>query len=256
MTCGLRIGVRINGHVLLERLVPHLPPLRKPSTSVKVERLYSIRAAGPALRNIRPYDILYVDSEQFEKSHGLDDILRIFSDDLEMYVAENARRRLFIHAGVVGWRGRAILLPGRSMSGKSTLVQRLIDAGAEYYSDEYAVLDLQGMVHPYRKPISLRPMSVDRSCEVAGTASGTARPLPVGLIALSSFESGKRWNPRRLSPGKGVLALLQNSMSARRQPQVALAVLSRLAAKVPILSGCRGEAGETVDALLNSPYLM
>src|ERR1700683_1762318 len=36
-------------------------------------------------------------------------------------VAAFARPLLFVHAGVVAWRDRAILLPGRSMSGKSTM---------------------------------------------------------------------------------------------------------------------------------------
>jgi hypothetical protein len=254
-TCGLRIGVRLNAHGLLERLLPHLPPLRKPSTSVKVERLYSIRAGGPAHRNIRPYNILYVDSEQFEKSHSLDDIFDILSGDLDMYVAENARRRLFIHAGVVGWRGRAILFPGRSMSGKSALVKKFVDAGADYYSDEYAVLDFRGMVHPYCRPISLRSVLGGPPHRTFSAPQSAARPLPIGLIALSCYAPGGKWRPRKLSHGRGVLALLENSMSARRQPQVALSILSRLTAQVPVLKGIRGEAGEMINALLNSPFL-
>jgi len=57
---------------------------------------------------------------------------------------------------VVAWRGRAILLPGRSYVGKSTLVMELVRAGAVYYSDEYAVLDARGRVHPFAQPVALR----------------------------------------------------------------------------------------------------
>ena len=66
-----------------------------------------------------------------------------------MHLAERARNRIFIHAGVVGWQGRAIVIPGRSFSGKSTLVAALLQAGATYYSDEFAVLDGRGYVHPF-----------------------------------------------------------------------------------------------------------
>ena len=72
------------------------------------------------------------------------------------YVAEEARRGVFVHAGVVGWKGRALVLPGKSGAGKTTLVAELIRAGATYYSDEYAVLDERGRVHPYARPLAVR----------------------------------------------------------------------------------------------------
>ena len=71
-------------------------------------------------------------------------------------IAEVARNRVFVHAGVVGWKGRAIVIPGRSYSGKSTLVSELIRAGAAYYSDEYAVFDSRGRVYPFAKPLEMR----------------------------------------------------------------------------------------------------
>ncbi len=255
MTCGLRIGVRVSEPGLLDRVLGGLPPGTKPSSSPSVERLYSIRAAAPARRNIRPFNVLYLDSEQLEKSHNLDDLLGIFRDDLELYVAEYARRRLFIHAGVVAWNGRAILFPGKSMSGKSSLVKEFVDAGAGYYSDEYAVLDSRGMVHPYRRPLSLRQEAGSPPVGAYADSADQAEALPVGLIALSRYEPDGKWRPRKLSPGSGVLALLSNSLSARRQPRFALSVLSRLATRVPILKGPRGEAFDMARALLTSPYL-
>jgi hypothetical protein len=63
-------------------------------------------------------------------------------------VAENARRWIFVHAGVVAWRGQAIVIPGATQSGKTSLVAALVRAGAEYFSDEYAVFDARGRVHP------------------------------------------------------------------------------------------------------------
>jgi predicted ATPase len=44
-------------------------------------------------------------------------------------VATEAPRRVFVHAGVVGWKGQAILVPGRSYSGKTTLIAALMKAG-------------------------------------------------------------------------------------------------------------------------------
>ena len=73
-----------------------------------------------------------------------------------MYIALHAPNHVFVHAGVVGVEDRAIVLPGRSFAGKTTLVAALVKAGAEYWSDEYAVLDADGLVHPYPKPLSVR----------------------------------------------------------------------------------------------------
>src|SRR5262249_36246454 len=82
--------------------------------------------------------------------------LRTFEADVQLHVAEMAPERVFVHAGVVAYQGRGILLPGRSFAGKSTLVRELVQAGAQYYSDEYAVLDADGAVHPYPRPLSIR----------------------------------------------------------------------------------------------------
>jgi hypothetical protein len=73
--------------------------------------------------------------------------LGILDAELRMYIALNAPEHVFVHAGVVGVGERAIVLPGRSFAGKTTLVAALVRAGAEYWSDEYAVLDADGLVH-------------------------------------------------------------------------------------------------------------
>src|SRR5205085_12389371 len=116
----------------------------------------------------------------------------------------NARRRPFVHAGVVGWNGRAIILPGKSMSGKSTLVAALVRAGATYYSDEYAVFDAQGRIHPYARPLSLRgeegaPAKRCPAQELGGTPGNG--PLRVGLVAAADYRPGASWRPRPLPAG-------------------------------------------------------
>ena len=70
-----------------------------------------------------------------------EDVFRWLCQDIDNAVARHSHQMLFVHAGVVGWRGLAIVLPGRSRTGKSTLVAELVLRGAVYYSDEFAVLD-------------------------------------------------------------------------------------------------------------------
>src|SRR5437667_9462396 len=209
---GLRIGIRVNEPEVLARLPDHLPPGWKPAPSPIVDRLYSLRAATTGRSTaIRNFNLLYAGAARLARTRELEEVFEPLESDLQMFVAEWARRRIFVHAGVVGWRGRAIVIPGMSFSGKSTLVAALVRAGATYYSDEYAVFDAQGRVHPYARPLGIRDGNGDRPrrCPVQelGGAPGS-KPLTVGLVAVSEYRAGGRWRPRVLSPGHGALALL------------------------------------------------
>ncbi|HVS20619.1 MAG TPA: hypothetical protein VHD88_02160, partial [Pyrinomonadaceae bacterium] len=171
----------------------------------------------------------------------------------QLTVAEYAPRRVFVHAGVVGWKDRAILIPGLSHSGKTTLVDQLIRAGATYYSDEYAVLDERGRVHPYPRPLGMRSPNSSESTKVRAEELGAkigSKPLRVGLVVSTSYKAGARWRPRQLTRGKGVLELMANTVSARSQPEMALTVLPKAIESAEILKGQRGEASELVDLIL------
>lgn len=253
---GVRIGIRVKDTRALNFVEERLPPGWKISGSPVVERLYSLILGGAGERpGVRRFSLLYGNITRLARTTNQDEALDIFESDLSLYVAEMARRRVFIHAGVVGWKGQAILLPGRSLSGKSTLIAELVRAGATYYSDEYAVLDGRGRVHPYPRPLQIRDAESTRQkkypVEAFGGQAGT-KPLPVGLIAVSTYQPGARWRPHTLSAGRGTLELLANTVSARRQPENALAALQQVVARAPVLKSLRGEATETVDLILRS----
>lgn len=251
---GVRVGVRVKNTEALSLVRERFPPGWKISDSPVVERLYSLILGGAGHRpGVRRFSLLYGDITRLARTANQDQVLDIFESDLGLYVAEMARRRVFVHAGVVGWKGQAILLPGRSLSGKSTLIAELVRAGATYYSDEYAVLDGRGRVHPYPRPLQIREDESAKQkkypVEAFGGQAGT-KPLPVGLIALSKYQPGARWRPRTLSAGHGTLELLANTISARRQPENALAALQQVVARAPVLKSLRGEATETIDLIL------
>jgi hypothetical protein len=251
---GVRIGIRVNDPGVLPRVGAHLPPGWRATPSAPVEYLFSLLVGGAGSRpNVRRFSLLYGNVSRLARSMDLDAIFEALESHLQLYIAETARRRVFVHAGVVGWRGRAIIVPGRSHSGKSTLVAAMVRAGAAYYSDEYAVLDAKGRVHPYPKPLSLRDRGTGKAmrCRVealGGTAG--AQPLPVGLVLVSTYKPGATWRPRRITAGHGVLDLLANTVSARRQPAFALAALQQAVAQATMLKGGRGEADEIAPLLL------
>ena len=251
---GVRVGVRTNNQAVLESLVECLPPVWKPSAATSVERLYSLIVGGEGTRNgVRRFNLLYADAERVSRSVELAEVFDAFEGNLHHHVAEMAHRRVFIHAGVVGLRGQAIIIPGRTFSGKTSLVAELVRAGATYYSDEYAVLDSSGNVHPFSRPLSIREGEANRQkkyrVEELGGEAGR-KPLPVGLVVVSKYKEGGRWRPRQLSAGQGALALLDNTVSIRRQPQAAFEMIQPLAARAEFVKSDRGEARDVVDYIL------
>jgi hypothetical protein len=251
---GARIGIRTNDPAVLERLPPHLPPGWRPVASPLVDTLYSLRVGGQSARpGMHHYHLLYRGTERQARTLGLNEVFESLESQLHFSIALKARRKLFAHAGVVGWRGQAIVIPGRSLSGKTRLVAALVRAGAVYYSDEYAVFDRQGRVHPYPKPLSIREENGDpRKKWLVGELGGRSgtKPLPVGLITVTEYKPGTRWRPRVLSPGQALLALLANTVLAQRRPQLALTTLRRAVRCALALKGKRDEAEDVVASLL------
>jgi len=251
---GVRIGIRSNDPTALVYARRHLPSDWEGITSPLVDRVYSILIGRKDSRSSgRSLNLLYGDDVRLARSSDLQGLYETLESDLRLFVAELATHRVFVHAGVVGWKGQAIVIPGRSYSGKSTLVAELVRAGATYYSDEFAVLDSRGRVHPFSKPLELREEGEFRQTKITaaelGGHSGT-KPLPVRLVLMTQFKSGARWRPRKLTAGRGVLEMLFNTVSARRSPERALATLQRVAAQADVLKGIRGNATDVVDALL------
>ena len=247
---GLRIGVRVNRLPVLDHVRPVLPPGARSSASALVDRLYSLRMAEkPERRGVRHFNLLYRDSQLLSRSEEPAEVVEALEHDLDFFVASAARRRTFVHAGVVALNGCAVVLPGPSLSGKTRLVKAFVEAGATYYSDDYAVLDREGRVHPYARPLSIREGPRQRvRYEVAelGGRSGT-QPLPVGLVVFGRYvTSVRRWRPKVLSPGEAMIGLLENAVNGRTQPELALAALRQVVLGAPALKGSRGEASNVV----------
>ena len=251
---GVKVGLRVSEPDALDRLLDHLPYGWEPAATPTVERLYSLVVGGVGRRsNVRRFNLLYGNLDRLARTRNLDEALEVFQSNLQLYLAEEARRRVFVHAGVVGWHGRAIVIPGRSFSGKTTLVAELVRAGATYYSDEYAVFDSRGRAHPYPKPLSLREDGSDRqknyTVDEIGGRPGV-KPLPVGLLIVSEYKRGARWRPQQVSAGQGGLALLANTVSARRQPETVLTTLKSVLSQAVVLKGARGEAVDMANSIL------
>lgn len=251
---GVQIALRVDRRAMLGVFDhEHLPFGWKPASSHDPEGRASVRYDLLAGESNEASYCLYAGKNLVAEVSSLTHASLALAAHAESLVAEHAPDYLFVHAGVVGWEGRAILMPGASFAGKTTLVRAWLDAGATYYSDEFAVLDRAGRVHPFARPLSIRDHSTGVTRRVPATSlvaqSGTT-PLQIGLILVTSYRFGARWRPRRLTPGPALLALMRHTVAARGNPAHSMPILKEAVSGGAVaLTGPRGEAGPLVAAL-------
>jgi len=248
---GVAITVEVSDRRWLNQVKESLPLGFRAGPYDANARRYSLILADDELRQVGRSRLLTKGALVLDDASVSETLLR-FHSDARLYIAEMAVGRLFVHAGVVASRGRAIVLPGRSFSGKSTLVAALVKAGAVYYSDEYAVFDEDGLVRAYPDPLSIR--NVDgatkkvRVEEFGGIAGSVA--IPTALVITCQYRQGGRFDPRALSPGQSILRLLSNTVAVRRSPKSALAVLKETVVTSRHFHSERGDAVETAREIL------
>jgi hypothetical protein len=177
----------------------------------------------------------------------------LIGDDIHHQIAHRTPDLLLIHAGAVAWRGLAIAFPGRTHAGKTTLVAALVVAGAEYLSDEFAVLDATGRLLPYPRKLAIRdshgrgrPIPVD---DLGGFVAPGPRPLV--LVVSTRFEPDAVWDPTRLGGSRSLLPLIDNSVVAQTRSAHTMATIAGLGDRVTTLVGPRGEATDIVPDILD-----
>jgi len=251
---GARIGVRVNDSRALEHLKPSYPAGWEVDVDQvkEVEELFSVRMfLDSGIVSSRQFNLVYRGVTRIVRSLRLDDLVGPFETQFHAAVAQLSPR-VFIHAGVVGWNGQALVIPGSTLSGKTTLVRALVAAGAEYYSDEFAVLDANGFVYPYLKALGIRsPGSVEQSRLPIEDLNGAFghQPIPVGAILFSEYQNGARGEFRRVSTGQALLGLLKYAVTAKSRPTETLVALRLAASNARCFRVLRGDAGPTVDRL-------
>jgi hypothetical protein len=189
-------------------------------------------------------------------SRVLGTVLHVLRGELVSHVGKHAKDRVFVHAGAVSWKGRAMILPGDSFAGKSTLVAALIKAGATYYSDEIAVLDEEGNLHPYARSLQMRePGSAVQRSISASTLAGRSvakaeQPVPVAMVVFSQFVEESPWQVESLSPGLAVAYGLRHTYPARVSPGRALQTWARTVDAAVTWAWKRGDSEQAARTLL------
>ena len=249
---GVRIGIQSSSPVMLDKardLIGKAFGDRAKifeDTGTQVQRVFGIEDAGGKFH-------LFKDGVETTSGSSERNFFKYLNSMLRLEVAEHVEGRVFLHAGVVGWKGQAIVFPGTSFAGKSTLTAELVKNGADYYSDEYAVLAADGRVTPFPRHVSLRYFGGKREKDVPvsefGGKIGT-EALPVGMLLLTSFSRDGEWQPERLSPGEAIMEIIPHTLSMRKNPAFCLKVLDLVARRAIIVRSPRGDARKFAKFLL------
>ncbi|MBT5850009.1 MAG: hypothetical protein HOH36_06180 [Acidimicrobiaceae bacterium] len=172
-------------------------------------------------------------------------------DDLQLSIALHARNEVFVHAGVVAWNGQAIVLPGRSRAGKSTLVEALVRAGATYCSDEYACVTADGAVAPFARPLHLRTESGRRVIEPHTIGSVADESFPPGLVLFTRYVRAATFEPEIVPPAVAALKIFDNTIVAEVQPDRASRAAAHLARTAIVMRSDRSDADRASEQILD-----
>ena len=247
---GVRFRLAADDPTLLERMRRSAPFGSSPSRDSNAPvRTFALRKTGPHAG----FQIVG-EGEALGEEEALDAALYQLGGHLMIYVAEHAPDYIFVHAGVVALRGRALLLPGVSFAGKSTLVAELVRAGATYYSDEFALIDREGFVHPFSRDLRMRrpgrpeqtPVPVEQLQGCSGTCS-----VPIALVVFTHFAPDAVWSPEPISAGRAALEMLLHTAPVQRTPARVLTTFAAVMRQARAWRTPRGEASLAASALLS-----
>jgi hypothetical protein len=172
--------------------------------------------------------------------------------DLQTALAQHASDWTFVHAGVVAIDDRALVLPGRSGAGKTTLVRALLGQGAAYLSDEFAIVAPSGDVEPYARPLALRlpgrPFARVRAEDLgAGVRTRSAAPA---AIVFTEFSAAHGTPLVPLSAGEALLRLLPHCLGVRARTAQSLSSLRALVGRAPAFTNTRADADTMAAELI------
>jgi len=253
---GVRIALTANDRRVVDRL-PYLAPLETRPCEVSEADHHVDITTRDGLRFNAKYDVHPdpVDKEIDEDiwvagDADLELVLALLDAHVRECIALNAPNHLFLRGGAVLHRGRAIVVLGEGLSGKTTLVEALVRAGATAYSDEYAVFDEQGRLHTYTKRSPV-PSHVTATNGGESAQIPDVEPQEAAAIAITSYTPGAEWQPQPLSRGESMLGLLSYAVSADERPEHAMQEIARILDRQPmVVRGSRGEADAMASVLL------
>jgi hypothetical protein len=143
-----------------------------------------------------------------------------------------------IHAGTVVYKGRALMIAGRSGQGKTTLVLGLVRRGLGLLSDEFAIADAaQQLIQPYRRSLHIRPGTPELIPELAFLRDRPQQRLGGGIEWSLAPDELAQALPGGLAPAAPLRSVLLLDGPPRPQADPALVPIPAAVATIELLRG-------------------
>lgn len=219
------------------------PPAAAANATVEIDA-----PLGGPVRILRESATLYL-------GESVGDAAGVLLADITRTLVGECRAGLVLHAGLVGCRGRAILLCGGTGAGKTTLTAWLVRSGLTYASDEIALVPHgEGQAVSYPRPLSFKhagepmldrwisqdiragatlstPLSTLVPPALFGSAAYTAAWAP-GAIVFPVRHEARDTDLRHLSTAETAFHLMGTLVNARHLERHGLPAVIRLASRV------------------------
>lgn len=182
---------------------------------------------------------------------------------IRKWVVARTSTHYILHSGAVSRAGRAILLPGPTRSGKSTLAAALVRRGFGLHSDEAAVIDpARGLLLTVPVALAARRDVVRHlglsMPQVDPAAQGETMPIHASdlggrlaedgariiLVVAPRFQWGSGMRLVRMEPGRAVLTLIELSCSQRSFGVSGLDILLQIVTGAPCYDLTYSDVGE------------
>lgn len=175
------------------------------------------------------------------------DLHRIESD-LGLFAVAHLSHLVAVHAALLVCDGQAVLVPGMSFTGKSTLALAAARVGIIVASDEYALIDPNtGLAVGVPRPVRERVAAGIRRIDIAQPTA----PVPIQLVAALSWHVGQP-HITAISPSGVVMEVLANTVCAQARPRASFDAAVAVARTARGIGGHRGEAAATVGLLAST----
>ncbi|MGE0751684.1 MAG: methyltransferase domain-containing protein [Variibacter sp.] len=198
------------------------------------------------------------------------DVLRHLAEHAVGALATEARSAAF-HAGAVLGNERAILIPGASGTGKTSITAWLVDQGFAFLSDELALAaDRAGDILAFPramifkagrhdrllanlKTLAAAPALASGGCTLLRPAAAQCaplRPYPCGLMIFPQHEAGRPLSLAPLSAAQAALRLMAyNHSSEENAPDRGFAAVTALSRQAPAFALHYGDYAQLAGVL-------
>jgi hypothetical protein len=172
--------------------------------------------------------------------------------ELGLFAAERLDGLVAVHAALIVWEGAAIVVPGPSYSGKTTLCVAAIEIGATVWSDEFTLVDPDsGRVLGWPRPLRIRTSASPERRALDDAGAPPPEPLPVGVVAPVRYGQGVS-SLAPISRGEAVMEILANTVCGESRPQESFRAALAMTHSARLIGGHRGDAAVTMAELLET----